>query len=49
MRAPGVRALLETIHMVAPVLTENEASDIARILNRVLNRLEKEAEKEQEK
>lgn len=39
-----VRTLLETMRSIAPVLTEEEISDIGVILNRACNRLIKESE-----
>jgi len=41
---PKVRMLLETIRELAPTMTDEEISDIGKILLKVINRLLNESE-----
>jgi hypothetical protein len=40
-----IRALLETLHRIAPLLNDKEISDIGIVLLGALSRIEKEGEK----
>lgn len=46
MDVPKVGRLLETIRVLAPCMTEEEISDIAKILLKVTNRLLKDESEE---